>query len=82
MIPSFVVFLVADDLFKVHKLKPNLKWRQAFDNYLKTMPPYYLLVCSSSHLLWGIMTGVTRVLCIIPLPSKIFLRSYDGILGS
>ncbi|NXQ94593.1 INT6L protein, partial [Sagittarius serpentarius] len=38
-----VVFLVADDLFKVHKLKPNLKWRQAFDNYLKTMPPYYLL---------------------------------------
>ncbi|XP_051876891.1 integrator complex subunit 6 isoform X2 [Pristis pectinata] len=32
-----------DDLFKVHKLKPNLKWRQTFDNYLKTMPPYYLL---------------------------------------
>uniref|UniRef100_A0A665WSJ0 Integrator complex subunit 6 like n=1 Tax=Echeneis naucrates TaxID=173247 RepID=A0A665WSJ0_ECHNA len=32
-----------DDLFKVHKLKPNLKWRQAFEMYLKTMPPYYLL---------------------------------------
>uniref|UniRef100_A0A8C0GQZ9 Integrator complex subunit 6 like n=1 Tax=Chelonoidis abingdonii TaxID=106734 RepID=A0A8C0GQZ9_CHEAB len=32
-----------DDLFKVHKLKPNLKWRQAFDSYLKTMPPYYVL---------------------------------------
>uniref|UniRef100_UPI00398F7925 integrator complex subunit 6 isoform X2 n=1 Tax=Pristiophorus japonicus TaxID=55135 RepID=UPI00398F7925 len=32
-----------DDLFKVHKLKPNLKWRQTFENYLKTMPPYYLL---------------------------------------
>uniref|UniRef100_A0A8D1DFW4 Integrator complex subunit 6-like n=1 Tax=Sus scrofa TaxID=9823 RepID=A0A8D1DFW4_PIG len=32
-----------DDLFKVHKLKPNLKWRQAFDSYLKTLPPYYLL---------------------------------------
>lgn len=73
MTPLFVVFLVADDLFKVHKLKPNLKWRQAFDNYLKTMPPYYLLVCSSPHLiLRGIMAGVTRVLCIIPLPSKDF----------
>ncbi|XP_005301117.1 integrator complex subunit 6-like isoform X1 [Chrysemys picta bellii] len=32
-----------DDLFKVHKFKPNLKWRQAFDSYLKTMPPYYVL---------------------------------------
>ncbi|XP_078288204.1 integrator complex subunit 6-like [Rhinoraja longicauda] len=32
-----------DDLFKVHKLKPNLKWRQTFDNYLKIMPPYYML---------------------------------------
>ncbi|XP_055500080.1 integrator complex subunit 6 isoform X1 [Leucoraja erinacea] len=32
-----------DDLFKVHKLKPNLKWRQTFDNYLKTMPPYYMV---------------------------------------
>eukprot|EP00064_Thunnus_orientalis_P011622 superscaffoldBa00001693_g11653 len=32
-----------DDLFKVHKLKPNLKWRQSFEMYLKTMPPYYLL---------------------------------------
>ena len=83
MKPSFVVFLVADDLFKVHKLKPNLKWRQAFDNYLKTMPPYYLLVCSFSHfILLGIMAGVTRVLCIIPLPSKFCLRNYDDILGS
>ncbi|CAB1336926.1 unnamed protein product [Coregonus sp. 'balchen'] len=32
-----------NDLFKVHKLKPNLKWRQAFEIYLKTMPPYFLL---------------------------------------
>lgn len=69
---SSVVFLVADDLFKVHKLKPNLKWRQAFDNYLKTMPPYYLLVCSFTYfILLGIMAGVTRVLCIRPLPSKL-----------
>ncbi|XP_075692045.1 integrator complex subunit 6-like isoform X1 [Rhinoderma darwinii] len=32
-----------DDLFKLHKLKPTLKWRQSFDNYLKTMPPYFLM---------------------------------------
>ncbi|XP_025071251.1 integrator complex subunit 6-like isoform X3 [Alligator sinensis] len=38
-----VLLPLLDDLFKVHKHKPNLKWRQAFDNYLKTMPPYYLL---------------------------------------
>ncbi|XP_031645657.1 integrator complex subunit 6 isoform X1 [Oncorhynchus kisutch] len=38
-----VVLPLLDDLFKVHKLKPNLKWRQAFEIYLKTMPPYFLL---------------------------------------
>ncbi|XP_024139824.1 integrator complex subunit 6 [Oryzias melastigma] len=38
-----VLLPLLDDLFKVHKLKPNLKWRQAFELYLKTMPPYYLL---------------------------------------
>ncbi|XP_036160941.1 integrator complex subunit 6-like isoform X7 [Myotis myotis] len=38
-----VLLPLLDDLFKVHKLKPNLKWRQAFDGYLKTLPPYYLL---------------------------------------
>lgn len=34
--------LIADDLIKVHKFKPTLKWRQSFENYLKTMPPYYI----------------------------------------
>ena len=34
-----------DDLIKVHKLKPTQKWRQQFDNYLKTMPVYYGTVC-------------------------------------
>ncbi|KAM8752250.1 integrator complex subunit 6-like isoform 4-T4 [Rhynchonycteris naso] len=38
-----VLLPLLDDLFKIHKLKPNLKWRQAFDSYLKTLPPYYLL---------------------------------------
>uniref|UniRef100_A0A4W3HAL6 VWFA domain-containing protein n=1 Tax=Callorhinchus milii TaxID=7868 RepID=A0A4W3HAL6_CALMI len=37
-----VLLPLLDDLFKVHKLKPPIKWRQAFENYLKTMPPYYL----------------------------------------
>lgn len=41
---DFFLCLLSDDLFKVHKLKSNLKWRQAFEMYLKTMPPYYLLV--------------------------------------
>ncbi|KAK3564418.1 hypothetical protein QTP86_018806 [Hemibagrus guttatus] len=38
-----VLLPLLDDLFKVHKLKPNLKWRQAFEVYLKSMPPYFLL---------------------------------------
>ncbi|KAL4631667.1 integrator complex subunit 6-like [Arapaima gigas] len=38
-----VLLPLLDDLFKVHKLKPSLKWRQAFEMYLKTMPPYFLL---------------------------------------
>ncbi|XP_057615356.1 integrator complex subunit 6-like isoform X2 [Chionomys nivalis] len=38
-----VLLPLLDDLFKVHKLKPNVKWRQAFDGYLKTLPPYYLI---------------------------------------
>ncbi|XP_019967153.2 integrator complex subunit 6 [Paralichthys olivaceus] len=41
---NFPVLLpLLDDLFKVHKLKPNLKWRQALEMYLKAMPPYYLM---------------------------------------
>ncbi|KAM4695619.1 integrator complex subunit 6-like [Rhinophrynus dorsalis] len=38
-----VLLPLLDDLFKVHKLKPTLKWRQTFDNYLKSMPPYFLM---------------------------------------
>ncbi|OCT66071.1 hypothetical protein XELAEV_18042325mg [Xenopus laevis] len=38
-----VLLPLLDDLFKVHKLKPTLKWRQTFENYLKTMPPYFLM---------------------------------------
>uniref|UniRef100_A0A8C4X6D3 Integrator complex subunit 6 n=1 Tax=Erpetoichthys calabaricus TaxID=27687 RepID=A0A8C4X6D3_ERPCA len=40
---NFPVLLpLLDDLFKVHKLKPSLKWRQSFETYLKSMPPYYI----------------------------------------
>ncbi|XP_018598732.1 integrator complex subunit 6-like [Scleropages formosus] len=38
-----VLLPLLDDLFKVHKLKPSLKWRQAFEVYVKSIPPYYLL---------------------------------------
>ncbi|KAE8627178.1 hypothetical protein XENTR_v10006897 [Xenopus tropicalis] len=37
-----VLLPLLDDLFKIHKNKPPLKWRQLFENYLKTMPPYYI----------------------------------------
>ncbi|MBN3279699.1 INT6 protein, partial [Polyodon spathula] len=38
-----VLLPLLDDLFKVHKLNPNMKWRQAFETYLKNLPPYFLL---------------------------------------
>ncbi|XP_069614984.1 integrator complex subunit 6 [Ranitomeya imitator] len=37
-----VLLPLLDDLFKIHKAKPSLKWRQLFESYLKTMPPYYI----------------------------------------
>uniref|UniRef100_A0A2K6DNL3 INTS6/SAGE1/DDX26B/CT45 C-terminal domain-containing protein n=1 Tax=Macaca nemestrina TaxID=9545 RepID=A0A2K6DNL3_MACNE len=37
-----VLLPLLDDLFKVCKAKPTLKWRQSFESCLKTMPPYYL----------------------------------------
>ncbi|XP_061923345.1 integrator complex subunit 6 isoform X1 [Entelurus aequoreus] len=37
-----VLLPLLDDLIKVHKFKPSIKWRQSFENYLKTMPPYYI----------------------------------------
>lgn len=36
-----VLLPLLDDLFKIHKLKPTIKWRQAFDNYLRDVPNYY-----------------------------------------
>ena len=35
---------VVDELFKVLKMKPSLKWRQSFEHYLSTMPSYYAVV--------------------------------------
>ncbi|KAI5948371.1 Integrator complex subunit 6 [Manis javanica] len=37
-----ILLPLLDDFFKLHKAKPTLKWRQSFESYLKTMPPYYL----------------------------------------
>ncbi|KAB1252569.1 Integrator complex subunit 6-like [Camelus dromedarius] len=57
-----VLLPLLDDLFKVHKLKPNLKWRQAFDSYLKTLPPYYLLVCIYVYILLTTKLESERIL--------------------
>ncbi|XP_022093387.1 integrator complex subunit 6-like isoform X2 [Acanthaster planci] len=36
-----VLLPLLDDLFKVHRLKPTLGWRQAFEAYLREVPSYY-----------------------------------------
>jgi len=44
MLVLFLVIMFADELLKVHKLKPNQNWRLHFENYLKTIPVYYAAV--------------------------------------
>ncbi|KAK3931107.1 Integrator complex subunit 6-A [Frankliniella fusca] len=36
-----VLLPLLDDLFKVHRSKPTAEWRATFQNYVRTMPPYY-----------------------------------------
>jgi len=43
-IVHLIFYLFLDELIKVHKLKPVLKWKQAFESYLATMPSYYAAV--------------------------------------
>ncbi|MEE6496688.1 hypothetical protein FKM82_002458 [Ascaphus truei] len=57
-----VLLPLLDDLFKVHKLKLNLKWRQSFDNYLKTMPPYFLLPLKKALRMMGAPNFISETL--------------------
>lgn len=36
-----ILLPLLDELIRVHQNKPTREWRQHFENYLKTMPPYY-----------------------------------------
>ncbi len=46
---SCVFFVLSpDELVKSLKMKATQKWRQQFDNYLKTMPVYYTAVSGES----------------------------------
>lgn len=72
-----------DDLFKVHKLKPNLKWRQALETYLKTMPPYYLLVTPVA-----LLRPLSKLPCVahrspmFPLPLRQPLKKATRMMGA
>ncbi|CDQ88230.1 unnamed protein product [Oncorhynchus mykiss] len=57
-----VVLPLLDDLIRVHKFKPTIKWRQSFENYLKTMPLYYI--------------GVSQRLNVKPAPRHSQLRDH------
>lgn len=37
-----VLLPLLDELFKVHRSKPSAEWRAQFQNYVRTMPPYYV----------------------------------------
>lgn len=48
-----VVLPLLDDLITVHKFKPPAKWRQSFENYLKTLPPYYITALRKAFRMMG-----------------------------
>ena len=65
--PAVTTNLFADELLKVHKLKPNQNWRHHFENYLKTIPVYYAAV---SVAIWihhevGVMCYVSLIVLMI-----------------
>lgn len=37
-----VLLPLLDDLFKIHRSKPSAEWRAQFQNYVRTMPAYYV----------------------------------------
>ncbi|XP_068602308.1 integrator complex subunit 6 [Brachionichthys hirsutus] len=86
-----VLLPLLDDLIKVHKFKPTIKWRQSFENYLKTMPPYYigslrkgLRIMGAPNLLadsmeYGLSYSVVSYLKKLSQQSKI---EYDRLIGS
>lgn len=51
-----VLLPLLDELFKVHRSKPSAEWRAQFQNYVRTMPPYYvgvsMLVFGSFHFIF------------------------------
>ncbi|XP_046902200.1 integrator complex subunit 6 isoform X2 [Hypomesus transpacificus] len=86
-----VLLPLLDDLIKVHKFKPTIKWRQSFENYLKTMPPYYigslrkaLRIMGAPNLLaenmeYGLSYSVVSYLKKLSQQSKI---EYDRMIAS
>ncbi|KAG7256556.1 hypothetical protein CRUP_000161, partial [Coryphaenoides rupestris] len=85
-----VLLPLLDDLIKVHKFKPTIKWRQSFENYLKTMPPYYigplkkaLRIMGAPNLLadneYGLSYSVVSYLKKLSQQSKI---EYDRLITS
>ncbi|CAL8267490.1 unnamed protein product [Lota lota] len=85
-----VLLPLLDDLIKVHKFKPTVKWRQSFENYLKSMPPYYigplkkaLRIMGAPNLLadneYGLSYSVVSYLKKLSQQSKI---EYDRLIAS
>jgi len=55
-----VLLPLLDDLFKVHRGKPPVEWRQAFAAYLRTMPPYYAAVINLMNFVHFLMISFFR----------------------
>ncbi|KXJ25154.1 Integrator complex subunit 6-A [Exaiptasia diaphana] len=53
-----LLFPLLDELIKVHKLKPVLKWKQTFESYLATMPSYYAAPLRNAFRKMGIPTSL------------------------
>uniref|UniRef100_A0A4X2K428 VWFA domain-containing protein n=1 Tax=Vombatus ursinus TaxID=29139 RepID=A0A4X2K428_VOMUR len=55
-----VLLPLLDELFKVHKLNPSPKWRQEFDEYIKSMPAYFLPPLKKALMMMGAPNVITE----------------------
>ncbi|XP_043830240.1 integrator complex subunit 6-like [Dromiciops gliroides] len=88
-----VLLPLLDELFKVHKLNPSPKWRQEFDEYIKSMPAYFLsplkkalrMMGASSILIENLESGlsysVISYLKKLSQQSKIEVEKRNALVG-
>ena len=67
-----VLLPLLDDLFKVHRSKPSAEWRAQFQNYVRTMPAYYV---------GPLRRALSRMGALPALPTSLLPETMDNYLS-